>query len=71
MSQFLVLMIAAWIAWLVALLFFVMVLGIHREPAEMQSDARGLLASLTRRLLGVAVVRPAPGASWRRGRRRR
>jgi hypothetical protein len=71
MSLFLVLMIAVWVAGLVVLLFFVMVVGIHQEPAEMQSDARSLLATLTRRLLGVAVVRPPPGGAWRRGRRRR
>jgi hypothetical protein len=71
MGPFLVFMIAVWITGLVVLLFLMMVVGIHQEPAEMQSDARSLLAGLTRRLLGVAVVRPVPGGSWRRGRRRR
>jgi hypothetical protein len=69
MGLFLALVIAAWITGLVVLLFLVMVVGIHREPAQMQSDARGVLAGLTRRLLGVAVVRPAAAGSWRRGRR--
>jgi hypothetical protein len=71
MGLFLVLMIAVWVVGLVALLFFVMVVGIHQEPAEIRSDPRSLPASLTRRLLGVAVVRSAPGGSWRRGRRPR
>lgn len=70
MGLFLVFVIAFWITGLVVLLFLLMVVGIHQEPAEMQSDARGLLAGLTRRLLGVAVVRPVPGSPWRRGRRR-
>jgi hypothetical protein len=47
------------IATLAAILFAVVVTGIRNEPhAELRSHAPGLIAALSRRMLGVYVSKP-------------